>query len=275
MGQSEFDFDSFLEARNKRQEEEISALRSGLKYYEDQLDVLETQRCELEEEIELISKKVDKIRSILGTTQDEQQKETPRRDRGVLPLLRQMVLNWRNEGICEKQTLDDVVKHVRKIKPDAKESTVRSGLRRLVDTGELEVEGKRGSMTWKLSTEAPVEGPPDESQKSNGELKEELSHNEIVKKTAKRIMESIEKNKDGIGAKTVALIMTELGIDELHFEAAVKHLEMIRMVEVAKSLKDGSQVIRVPAEPDSKEELKRIRVQGKSLFPNMDEPSHA
>jgi hypothetical protein len=107
------------------------------------------------------------------------------------------------------------------------------------------------------------------------EVEKPKSHNEIVAGVRERIVEELEKSKDGLNAKNIAYIMQKTGSDEIHFEAAVNLLQSEGLVEIAKSLKDDSHVIRKPVDPDSKEGLKRIRVEGKSLFPNMDQPNHA
>lgn len=283
MSQGEFDFNSFQERVAQRREAEIAEAREGLKALEAQHEELTSQRCELDQQIEALDGKIGELRRFLGAEEEEEKKATPQRDRGVLVVLRQVV----GPAFIEPQEFDDVVKMVRQIKPTAKEATIRSGLLRLTRDGTLVVEGSRGDRTWKLAD--TVEKAPEPSEEPEVEPKAEGSaeetseptpaptrpHDEVVADVSERVLKAAAKAKDGIDAKTIAWIISEAGADEVHFEAAVKQLEEAGKLEVAKSLKDDSTVIRLPADPDSKDALKRTRTSGNPLFPNMDKPPHA
>lgn len=283
MGQGEFDFESFQEKVAQRREAEVTEAREGLKILEERHNELTTQRCALDEQIEAIDGKISELRGFLGEEKEKEKTATPKRDRGVLVVLRQIL----GPDFCEPRDFEYVVKRIRQIKPTAKEATIRSGLLRLVRDGTLVVQGSRGDRTWRLVE--VVEKAPEPAEEPEPETKAQepaeetpapesaptRPHDEIVADVCERIMKAATKAKDGIDAKTVAWIMSEAGADEGHFEAAVKQLEGEGKVEVGKSLKDESTVIRLPAEPDSKEELKRTRVGGTPLFPNADKPAHA
>jgi hypothetical protein len=296
MSQEEFDFMTFKEKVAQRRDAEIVEARHGLKILEGRHEELTSQRYELDEQIEDLDAKIGEIYSFLGIREEDEKATVPQRDRGVLVVLRQVVgPDWEGIDFGHPQGLDAVTKEVHKIKPTAKAATIRSGLLRLVRQGTLMVVGKRGDRQWQLdvAVPVPVQEPSSEAQEgvetfdSGLESKETVedspvtevaparTHDEIVIDVCERVMKSVTKIKDGIGAQMVAWIMTESGADEAHFETAVKRLEGEGKVEIGKSLKDDVQVIRLPVDPGSKEALKRQRVGGNELFPGMDKPPHA
>jgi hypothetical protein len=294
MSQEEFDFTTFQEKVAARRDAEIVEARDGLKILEERHEDLISQRCELDDQIATLDKKIGDLSVFLGG-EEAKEKDAPQRDRGVLVVLRKVASpEWDGIGFTKPQDFDAVVKQVRQIKPTAKEATIRSGLLRLTRTGVLEVVGKRGDRQWRLCPPASVDDGTDaEASEKPGEPEVETTtqepaeeahapestptrpHDEVVADVCESVMVAVTKSKDGIGAKTIAWIMSETGADDGHFEAAVGQLESQGQIEIGKSLQDSSQVIRLPADPDSKEALKRTRVSGTPLFPNADTPSHA
>lgn len=267
--QGAFDFESFQEKVAKQREAEVSEAQKGLATLEVRREDLVSQRSELDVVIADLDRKIADLHKFLGIgdqKEDEEKKTTtPQRDRGVLVVLRQVV----GPAFREPQDFDAVAKMVRRIKPTAKESTIRSGLLRLVRDGTLEVSGVRGDRTWRVAPDIDCEPPAPSRDVVT------RPHDVVVGDVSDHILDAVSKAKDGIDAKMIAWIMSEVGADENHFESAVRKLESEGKIEVGKSLADDSTVIRLPVDPDSKEGLKRTRVGGNLLFPDMERPPHA
>lgn len=273
MSQAEFDFEGLL-----------GTIETALAGYDSELQKLRTERDDLDVQIADIEKKAGRLRGMLMAEERKRPDSDAKRDRGITLVLRKIVEpGYTDLDFREKQSFDEVAKHVRRMKPEAKYESIRSALNRLCKNKTLEKSGKRGSYRWALKADEgskPKDEPcgrPVETQASEPQQGSLLGrpHHEVIKEVKERILEAATKKVDGIGAKVVAWIMTETGADEIHFEEAVKELEDAGQVEVTKGLADDTQVIRVPVDPDSKEALKRVRVQGKEGFPGMERPPHA
>ena len=288
--QIKFDFDVFQDKVAKRRQSEISEAREGLQSLKDYRSELDSQREILVEKIETLDEKISRLESFLSGEEEQEKETTTPRDRGVLIVLRQIISSdWDGIDFEHPQDFDTIVKEVRKIKPTAKIETIKTGLLRLVKNKDLVVEGIRGNRVWRIvdfdTPQESLETPPEPAKDSEPQLVKEpeeepqetptRSHDDIVSGVREKIMTAVLKKPGGIDAKMMAWIMTEESADEVHFEAAVRQLEAAGSVEVAQSLSDDCQVIRVPVSPDSKEGLKRVRIEGKPLFPNMNKPHHA
>jgi len=288
MSQIDFDFETFQERVAKQREADLAEARTGLEALEKQHTELEARRDELEAQIGDLDTKILELRSFLGV-EKKKRKEPISRERGILAALRKVVApEWGSLDICftKPQSIEVIANEVRKVKPMAKDAAINDSLRMLTQEGVLEVSGFRSGRRWQYpggtvpepsQTQLETNGvPPVEDEPPVPENAPTRPHDEIVADVAEHIVSSITKAKDGIGAKTIAWIMGETGADEQHIEAAVKRLQSEGKVEVSQSANgDDSTVIRFPAEPGSKEELKRTKITGNLLFPNMDQPPHA
>jgi hypothetical protein len=90
------------------------------------------------------------------------------------------------------------------------------------------------------------------------------------------ILEELAKRPagDGLDAKAIAWLIDKEQATESDFKSAVQTLLKAKEVVLAPGCNGGGQVVCLPIDPDSREGLKRIHVQGNSLFPGMEQPDH-
>lgn len=263
--QGEFDFVDFNKRVQEQRDREFAEAKTGRDALKVRLAEAEAKRAEFDDEIVGLKTQIDVIDKFLGTVIEE----APR-DSGIkktLETIASKIDNW---------NLEEVVDAVREYKPRVKESSVRSALARLVREGILSVGGEgKGKKVWSFSASvvqeptavplAPVQ-PPETVVKTDDEILSELQA---------RIATAVEKSMDGVDSKTLAWFVTDVGATNTHLSIVLERLVTAGIIEDASSQHEaGGHVIRRPAEPGSKEELKRVNVQGRMAFPGMEKPPH-
>jgi hypothetical protein len=287
MDQGAFDFEDFNKRVQEQRDKEYAEARSGRDVLQAKLDEAVSKRDELDDEIAGLEEQIGVIDKFLG----EEESSAPR-DSGVKRTIETIATS------IDGWSLDEIASAVREYKPRVKVSSVRSALARLVKDGVLSVDGARGEKRWSYipkplpddekkpamvhTGEAKVETtdlPPSPEQAPAGEPApappRAKAEDEILSELHRRISEAAAKNDDGVDSKTLAWIMADVGATSEQFELAVKRLVDAGVVEDGVALtEDGGHVLRKPAEPGSKEDLKRTQVQGRMAFPGMDKPPH-
>lgn len=309
--QSEFDFNDFNERVQKRRDEERAEAEAGRKALHARLELAEAKRAEVDEEIVGLKEQISVINAFLGDIETEAEKSQTPRDSGVkktLGIIAPKIDRW------EFDVVVDAVREFKPLVKEASVRSalnrlVRNGVlsvegfrsdRRwtyVEQKTELEQEAKAEDTDQesykdddvtaypKAGTDCSVCGLPqyrapggDVCANGHGgappaEKKRDLEA--IVSNLQSMILNAADQYDDGVSPKILAAIMDGAWATDEQFQAAIEGLVEKGLIEEGESTGDeGGHVLRKPAEPGSKEELKRTHVQGRMGFPGMEKPSH-
>jgi hypothetical protein len=294
MTQLDFDFDSFQERVVAQQRQALEEATKGLKALEQERFDLEAKILELEDRRDDLDAKIERLREFVGAETPLADSSTPRAY-GLQKAIMEEVFG-KKLSVSDWLGLEDITVLVSESLPGAREDSVRGALRQLVKKGELEVRGKRGNREWQATmNEYPQEEPvaptepapaPEESESpsplagsplSGEDIRSLLDEEAILclrDRLCGAILEALQKRPGGLDAKTIAWLIDQESATESDFQNAVQMLLRNKQVELAKGENGNGQVVRLPVDPDSREGLKQVHVQGNALFPGMEEPKH-
>lgn len=305
MAQGEFDFVDFNKRVQEQRDKEHTEARAGRDKLKARLDEAESQRAVLDEEIEGLSEQIDVIDKFLG----EEESVAPR-DSGVkrtLETIASSIDDWQFDAIAEAvrefkprvkessvrsalaRLVRDGVLSVNGGRGDKEWSFIQKPISEktkvaVLNTGEAKVDtvdlppgpdkkpgGGLAAAVEKVKAEHDAQLDKTISPVSESDRKP----NEIIEDLKGRIILGVSKNADGLDSKTLAWMMSETGATPEHLEFALRRLEEEGVIESATAQDEaGGSIIRKPAEPGSKEELKRTSVQGRMAFPEAEKPPH-
>lgn len=299
MTQLDFDFNSFQERVVAQQRQALEEATKGLKALEQERSDLEAKILELEDRRDDLDAKIERLREFVGAETPLADSSTPRAN-GLQKAIMEEVFG-KKLSVSDWLGLEDITVLVGEALPGVREDSVRGALRQLVKKGELEVRGKRGNREWRdlgrpcplneypqKETAAPTEPAPapEESESPpplagsplSGEDIRSLLDEEAILLLRDRlcgaILEALQKRPGGLDAKTIAWLIDQESATESDFQNAVQMLLRNKQVELAKGENGNGHVVRLPVDPDSREGLKQVHVQGNALFPGMEEPKH-
>jgi len=140
-----FDFKEFKKREEQRKQERLDEANAGLNVLRERKEELLKKKVTIEAELSEVDEQIKELEAIFGGDADSEKSEEPKkRDRGVITVLRQLI----KDTVMDTFSFKDAVDEVRKIKPNANPSTVRSGLARLTRQGVLREFGPRGDRSW-------------------------------------------------------------------------------------------------------------------------------
>lgn len=298
MTQLDFDFNSFQERVAQQRREASEEAAQGLRALEQERDEVHDQICDLEERRDVLDARIERLRDFLGAEMPLVER-TSTRANGLQKVIMD-VFDPQKASCGPWLGLKEITILVKETLPAASEESVRQSLRNLVKKGELEVQGKRGHRAWRLSTNeypqqetaAPTEpapapeSTPEESASppplagsplSREDIRTLLDEEAILllrDRLCGAILEELQKRPGGLDAKAIAWLIDQEKATESDFQNAVQMLLRTKQVELAKGENGDGQVVRLPVDPDSREGLKQVHVQGSPLFPGMEQPKH-